>query len=150
MLKDNILKQIVEHNMDEAFIMMYFFDQVIIGIYSKNNGLFIPGSYDENLLDEIHIFNPKKEIRWTREYREYVLIQDTKDYFEESMYLIGNKSIVKDGYSIVTQYGRKMVLPFEYHISSGNHNLALIVHHLFSDENSCLQGYRLVNIAEVK
>lgn len=150
MLKDSILDQIIKHEMNKAFIMIYFFDQVIIGIFSKKTGLFIPGNFDEKLVDEIHIFNSFLEIRWSSEYQKYILIKDTKDYFEESMYLIGNKSVIKNGCSIVTQYGRKVVLPFEYNISGGNHSLALVVHHLFSNKSNCIQGYRLVDIREVE
>ena len=150
MLKDSILDQVAKHEIDKAFIMIYFFDQIIIGVFSKETGLFIPGSYDEKLVDEIHIFNSFLEIRWSSEYQEYVLIKDTKDYFEENMYLVGNKSVIKNACSIVTQYGREIVLPFEYHIHGGSHSLALVVHHLFSDKSNCIEGYRLVDIREVE
>lgn len=144
MLEDNILNIIKEKQMDYAFIMIYFFDQVIIGKYI-NNILFIPCQYNEELCDEIHIFNKDREIRWTREYDKYIEITDTKDFFEEEMYLIGNKSEIKDGYSIVTQYGREVILPFEINIKHTN-ELRLVVHNLFSEEDSYICGYRLVDI----
>lgn len=141
MLEDKLLKVMKDNQIDQAFIMIYFFDQVVIGKF-KNNELFIPVQYDETLCDEIHIFNKDKEIRWTREYNQFIEIIDTKDIFREEMYLIGNKSVVKDGYSVVTQYGRQIILPFEVHIQHTNH-LRLVVHNLFSEEDNYICGYRL-------
>lgn len=146
MLKEIIIKEIDAHSMIEAYIMMYFFDQVILARY-VNNELIIPCEYDENLIDEIHIFNPNIEIRYTREYQEFVVVEDTNDYFDEEMYLIGNRSeIIDDKYTVVTQYGRKIVLPFICNIKNAKHDLRLVVRHLFSNEDSHICGYRLLNI----
>jgi len=145
------------HHMEDAFVMIYFYDQVLIGKYD-NYCMTMKEDYDETLINEIHIFDKEKEIRWKRttgdinwqnEYDHFIIIRDTEDFVEESMFLIGNKSI-KDGlFTVVTQYGRKMILPFECYIENGHHRWALIVHHLFFSDGS-IGGYRLVDIKEVK
>ena len=144
MLREKILNVLKLHHIDKAYIMIYFFDQVVIGKYN-NSILFIPSEYNENLFDEIHIFNHKKELRWNRENESVSVIEDTQDYLVESMYIIGNKSVIKDGYSIVSQYGREIILPFEVDIHTNN-NLQLVVHHLFSNDVNSICGYRLVDI----
>lgn len=144
MLKEKIEKVINDYNIQYADIMIYFYDQVVIGRYD-NNVLFIPLQYDEELFQEIHIFNQDMELRWSSLSDEIIKIVDTEEKLEESMYIIGNKSVVKDGYSIVTQYGRKVVLPFKIQIKDANHGLRLDVHHLFDDDAS-ICGYRLVQI----
>ncbi len=155
----NIIKNQINNNkMNEAFIMVYFYDQVLIGRY-ENQDIIIKDDFDESIVNEIHIFNEDKEIRWKRvcnnkldwgvEDNNFILIKDTEDYFEESMFLIGNKSRREGQFTTISQYGRKMILPFEYDIQGGNHTLALIAHHLFNNDGS-IGGYRLVNIKEVK
>ena len=145
MLREKILDVLNIHHMDKAYIMIYFFDQVVIGKYS-DSVLFIPSEYNENLFDEIHIFNHEKELRWSRENECVSVIEDTHEYLEESMYIIGNKSVIKEGYSIVSQYGRELILPFEVDIHHENNNLQLVVHHLFSNDVNSICGYRLVDI----
>lgn len=146
MLADKIINEIEKHSITQAYIMMYFFDQVILARY-VNNELLIPSKYDENLIDEIHIFNPNIEIRYTREYQEFVVVEDTNDYFDEEMYIIGNRSeIIDDKYTMVTQYGRKVILPFECNIKNAKHDLRLVVRHLFSNDDSHICGYRLLDI----
>ena len=145
MLEEKILNQIKSQNMNNAFIMIYFFDKVVIGKY-ENSQLFIPVSYDEELFDEIHIFNKDLEIRWNKDHEKVSVIKDTNDYFTEEMYLIGNSSDIKDGYTVVKQYGREMILPFGYKIENAKHDLVLVVHNLFSDTENYIDGYRLVDI----
>ena len=146
MLADKIINEIEKHSITQAYIMMEFFDQVILARY-VNNELLIPSKYDENLIDEIHIFNPNIEIRYTREYQEFVVVEDTNDYFDEEMYIIGNRSeIIDDKYTMVTQYGRKVILPFECNIKNAKHDLRLVVRHLFSNDDSHICGYRLLDI----
>lgn len=145
MLEEKIINEIKTHEMNKAFIMMYFFDKVIIGKY-QNNELIIPDSYNENLVDEIHIFNEDLEIRYSREYDEFIEIRDTRDYFEEKMYLFGNKSESVDGGTLIKQYGREIILPFQVNILNAQHNLRLVVRNLFDDNNTQICGYRLVGI----
>lgn len=149
MLEDIILEQISDNNINDAYIMMYFFDKVIIGKY-ENKKLIIPDTYDETLIDEIHIFNPSLELRYNKEANKFIKITDTIDFFEEKMFLIGNQSelIEKDGnkFTRVKQYGREIILPFNIDIKDANHNLRLVVHNLFDDEQCYICGYRLVNI----
>ena len=145
MLRKKILDVLNLHHMDKAYIMIYFFDQVVIGKYN-HSVLFIPSEYNEDLFDEIHIFNHEKELRWNRDNETVSVIEDTNDYLDESMYIIGNKSVIKDGYSIITQYGREVILPFEVDINQTNNNLRLVVHHLFSNDDNSICGYRLADI----
>lgn len=145
MLEEKIINEIKTHEMNKAFIMMYFFDKVIIGKY-QNNELIIPDSYNENLVDEIHIFNEDLEIRYSREYDEFIEIRDTRDYFEEKMYLFGNKSESVDDGTLIKQYGREIILPFQVNILNAQHNLRLVVRNLFDDNNTQICGYRLVGI----
>lgn len=145
MMRDKIIGVINQYEMKEADIMIYFYDQVVIGKYD-NHVLFIPGEFDEDLFQEIHIFNDDLEIRWSSKFDTPVKIVSKKPYFKEEMCILGNKSEVKDGYSIVTQYGRKVILPFEVDIKNANHDLKIKVHHLFDEETSAISGYRLVKI----
>lgn len=134
------------YNSKRVFIFLYFYDQFILGIF-ENNHLYMIEHYEEKLLTEIHIFNEEKEYRG-KTMNSLVEITDNQDYFEEKMWIIGNKTKIQDQATIVTQQGRKLVLPYpivSFDQASKN-PLRLVVRHQFSQESGDIIGYRLVNI----
>lgn len=145
MLREKIIEAINRYQIEEAYVMIYFIDQVVVGIFN-NKTLFIPQSFNEDLWSEIHVFNVDMELRCIKETDNFIQILSNKDYFEEEMFIIGNRSEIKDGYTILTQYGREVILPFEVDIKNAKHDLRLVVHHLFSAEGNYIDGYRLVDI----
>ena len=131
MLVKKIKEACKQFHISKAYIMIYFYDQVVLGKVEN---------------EEIHLFNQEMELRCTREHEDFIQIVSGNDYFEEEMFIIGNTSEVKEGYSIIRQNGRKVIVPFEVEISNGKHDLSLVVHHLFSKEGNYIEGYRLVDI----
>lgn len=141
----NKIQELVKsHGMEQADIMMYFHDQVVIGIY-KDGNLKLGSEPHWKYMTEFHIFNNEKELRG-KNFESVCEIKDTPEKLEEKMFVIGNKSVVEDGKSIVTQNGREIILPWEVSFGSVSDNpLRLVVHHLF-DEEGCICGYRLCGI----
>lgn len=145
MLVKKIKEACKQFHISKAYIMIYFYDQVVLGKV-ENEVVFIPVTYNDDLWYEIHLFNQEMELRCTREHEDFIQIVSGNDYFEEEMFIIGNTSEVKEGYSIIRQNGRKVIVPFEVEISNGKHDLSLVVHHLFSKEGNYIECYRLVDI----
>ena len=164
-IKDAIIK----YNIEKAYIMMYFYDKVVMGkvvdskpLYAiKENGAPVLTEYcfDDELCYEIHIFNKEKELRWHRleestvDNMEFVLITDPKEdkilgemFFEEKMFIIGSRGdrVIENGEdtTLLGQYGREVILPFKV---AEKVDLRLAVHHIF-DEDGSISGYRLVDI----
>ena len=164
-----IAEAIKKYNIDKAYIMMYFYDKVVMGkvenskpVYAiKEDGTPVLADYcfDDDLCYEIHIFNEEKELRWHRleenneDNIEFVVITDTEDnvdlgemFFEEKMFIIGSRGdrIIEngDGATLLSQYGREVILPFDV---DKNSDLRLVVHHIF-DEDGSICGYRLLDI----
>lgn len=148
MVKDTLLKAIHNNGINEAFIMMYFYDKVVMGRYHEQQLFFGEEFEDENLM-EYHIFNSELEIRGNKE--KSAIIKDTKQTIEEKMFIVGNQSRLEEGKSCVTQNGRRVVFPFEVEFQSAKENpLRLIVRHLFDDKTGSICGYRLVGIEGVE
>ena len=145
MLVEKIKEACKHYSISKAYIMIYFYNQVVLGKI-ENDDVFILVDYEDDLWSEIHIFNQDMELRCTKEHEDFIQIVSGNDYFEEDMFIIGNTSVVNDGYSIISQNGRKVVVPFEVKINNGKHDLSLVVHHLFSKEGNYIDGYRLVDI----
>ena len=159
---DNAIKK---YNIKQAYIMMYFYDRVVMGkvveskpVYAiKENGdpALTDYCFDDELCYEIHIFNTDIELRWHRSEEstaanmEFIPIKDPKDdemFFKEKMFIIGSRGerIIKSasGTTLLSQYGREVILPFDV---DKEKDLKLVVHHIF-DEDGSIRGYRLVYI----
>lgn len=157
MLKEKIIEEIQKERMEDAFLMLYFYDQVVIGRYKEAQLYFAVDSpelhkteyrFDDTLCVEIHIFNREKEIRWRKEAGKFCVIYDTKDFFDEDMFMIGNESRVSNGCTKLVQYGRALCVPWEVEIKKAEkkNQLRLVVRHLFDDDKATIKGYRLVEI----
>ena len=155
---------IEDHEIKKAYIMMYFYDKVVMGkvvdkkpVYAiKENGVPVLTDYcfDDELCYEIHIFNEETELRWHRsetdleDNMEFIPITDPNKemFFEEKMFIIGNRGerIIKTAgaATLLSQYGREVILPF---IVDEKKDLRLVVHHIFDNDGS-ISGYRLVDI----
>lgn len=148
MMKNKILEQLQKYEMKFSWIMLYFYDQVILGKYENEQLVFSTNDYDESLCYEIHLFNKDKEIRCGKDF-DFKLIEDPESseyYLEEKFYILGNKGEINNGFTTLTQYGRKVTLPLEIEVKNASHNARLVVHHLFDEEDGHLKGYRLVDI----
>ena len=168
-IKEKIIKEIEKHSIEKAYIMVYFYDKVVMGkvigkealyaIQKEERPVLSEYCFDDELCYEIHIFNREKELRWHRmeadseENMEFVEIKDPEKnadlgemFFEEKMFIIGSRGerIIKHGdkATLLGQYGREVILPFNV---DEEKDLRLVVHHIF-DENGNISGYRLVDI----
>ena len=166
-----ITEAIEKYNIEKAYIMMYFYDKVVMGefvdgksvdskpVYAiKENGVPTLTDYcfDDELCYEIHIFNDDIELRWHRledsseDNMEFISITDPGEdmFFEEEMFIIGSRGdrIIKSagGATLISQYGREVILPFDVDLDE-NKDLKLVVHHIF-DKDGSISGYRLVDI----
>lgn len=145
---DEIKKAIQENNMESAWIMIYFVDQVLMGRYIDGHIIFADTEYNENNILEVHIFNKEKELR-SGNNLEFVPItdpEDAKNYFTEKFFIldeVGNVETV-NGQTITTlgRNGRMVKIP----MASNSVRPRLVVHHLFDEKKGNLKGYRLVDI----
>lgn len=148
MMKDKLLNVIESNDMSFAWVMLYFYDQVVMGKYENNQLVLMNEDYDETLCYQVHIFNKDKELRSSNDF-DFIEIKSPKDsafYMEEKFYVLGNKTLVEEGCTTFTQYGRKIKLPVVVQTQGVNHNTRLVVHHLFDEKTGYLKGYRLVDI----
>ena len=145
--------------MNRCWIMIYFYDRVVMGTY-KDNALLLAdpegeaplGGYnpDMNLCYEIHIFNEEKELCWHRTDEDSYDFTETTDgseenFFEEKMFIIGTSiKSMANGSVKLCQSGREACLPFKP-LKNTDNPLRLVVHHLFDDEGG-IKGYRLAGI----
>lgn len=144
MIKEKLEPLFIKKNLQNAYIMLYFYDQVVMGQY-KDGTLDITKEVDDENLTEIHIFNQDIELRGATLENLYE-VRDTKDYMVERMYLIGNQSKIKGKHSVIKQNGREIIMPFVIQFNKVTDNkMKLIVHHLF-DDNGDICGYRLAGI----
>lgn len=157
MLAQRIIQEIEKNKIDSAFIMMYFYDQIVIGKYYNDQLKFAIETpqlheseycFDDELCFEIHIFNTQKEIRWRKETDVFCIIEDPEkgEFFSEEMFILGTKKTMKieNGCTRLEQYGRVVCVPWE--VEKKNNPLKLVVHHLFDAKKAIITGYRLVDI----
>ena len=145
---EKLISVIKQNDMQSAWIMIYFIDQVLMGRYKDGCIIFADTEYDEKNILEIHIFNKEKELR-TGGNLEFVSIVDPEDdtyYFAEKFFILDevkNEEII-DNQTITTfgRNGRIVKIPM---ISNGE-KPRLVVHHLFDEKTGNLKGYRLVDI----
>ena len=141
----NVLKQ---YEISFAWVMLYFYDQVVMGKYQNDELVLVSDDYDETLFLEAHLFNKDKELRCSSDFNfvEIISPKDEKFYMEEKFHILGNKIHVDGDTTIFTQYGRRIKLPLIVKNKGVNHGVRLVVHHLFDEETGYVNGYRLVDI----
>lgn len=147
-MKNKIISALKKFDMSFAWVMLYFYDQVVIGKYTNEELILICDKYDENLCYEVHLFNKEKELRCGENFK-FVEIESPKDekfFMEEKFFILGNKLVKSDGYITLTQYGRKVSLPITLSKQEQLKRFRLVVHHLFDEETGYVNGYRLVDI----
>lgn len=149
MVKEMIISQLQQHHMQNAWVMLYCYDQVVIGKY-ENETLKMPAIVNEEYCYEIHCFNQDKELRCGKN-QQFICIEDSKDplyIMKESCFILGNQGRVTDGFTELMQYGRKVTLPVEIQVKNASHQWRLVVHHQFDENDGHLCGYRLVDLCE--
>lgn len=147
-MKDKLIAVLKQNNMSFAWVMMYFYDQVVMGKYEKEELLLLCDEYNEDLCYEIHLFNKEKELRAGSNF-EFIEIKspiEKRFYMEEKFFVLGNKAQISGDSTKLTQYGRMVKLPLILKNEKPNHDLRLVVHHLFDEETGYVKGYRLVDI----
>ena len=146
-MKNKIIESLKKHNMSFAWVMLYFYDQVVMGKYENNKLILTSDSYTEELCYEVHLFNRDKELRGSRDFdlEEFTTPFDGEFHMEEKFFILGNK-ISEEDFIVLTQYGRKIKLPILINEKMDFKKLRLVVHHLFNENTGYVDGYRLVDI----
>ena len=145
---EKIKKAIQKNNMESAWIMIYFVDQVLMGRYKDGNIIFADTEYNENNILEVHIFNKEKELRSGNNltFVEIPDPEDAKNYFTEKFFILDEVKNVEtvNGQTITTlgRNGRMVKIP----MAVPNNPLRLVVHHMFDKDTGFLEKYRLVDI----
>lgn len=148
MMKNKLINVLKQKGMSFAWVMLYFYDQLVIGKYENDVLVLMNDVYDESLCFQIHLFNKEKELRSNGDFNFVELKSpvNKKFYLEEKFHVLGNKTYVEDGTTTFTQYGRKVKIPLVVKKQGVNHDVRLVVHHIFDEETGYVKGYRLVDI----
>lgn len=155
-MKNVILEKIKECNIENAYVLAYFYNKVCLGIY-KNTDIRFNQEIDYSLLIEIRVFNKDLEIRAVLdEETENLKIEIVKDdiqnigYFDEAMFIAGNKIVGEnDNFTTLKQNGGNIDIPFNVKENEASKGLRLIVRNYFNvDENNqvIIENSRLVDI----
>ena len=62
-MENKIIRALEKFNMSFAWVMLYFYDQVVMGKYANEKLILICDKYEKNLCYEVHLFNKEKELR---------------------------------------------------------------------------------------
>lgn len=157
-MEEKIYNVIKEHNIEKAYVLAYFYNQVCVGIY-ENNQITFNKDVNYNLLTQIRIFNKDLEIRFvlneeTNEY-DISVIDDNipnKGMFDEAMFIAGNKIVAEnDKFTTIKQSGGEIDIPFKVTESDVRKGLRILVRNYFStDKNNqvVIENSRLVDICK--
>lgn len=148
MMKNKLITILKQYEMSFAWVMLYFYDQVVMGKYQNEELILMSDNYDEALCFQVHMFNQEKELRSGNDFN-YIEIKSPKNekyYMVEEFHVLGNKTTVEGDSTTFTQYGRSIKLPLIVEKQGVNHGVKLVVHHLFDEETGYVKGYRLVDI----
>lgn len=156
-MENKILEILSKNQMKDAYILAYFTDQVLVGLYENQSLLFAKDRHiDYDLLTKMHVFNQEKEVRMIIKNQEVLnVVLDSKkdeDVIDEDMYIIGEDQKAKDideHFVRVTQYGRVIDLPKKAGIQNYKEAKLLVRNHFMSDSHGfTMDHYRLVDIRE--
>ena len=159
MTKEEIIKTIIEKNIDNANVLAYFYNKVCVGIY-ENEDIIFNQEVNYELLTQIRIFNETKEIRFVldEESQEFIFSEvedseiDKEKVIEEYMFVSGNEIVSSnERFTTVTQLGRVVDIPLKLTEEEVKKGVRLVVRNYFEENENkqvVLSDSRLVKFTK--
>ena len=103
---EDLIDNLKENSVENAFVLAYFYNKVCVGFY-ENGKIEFNENVDYNLLTQIRVFNEKLEIRYVLNDEtgmfNHAIIEDdneNEDYFDEYMLVADddNKRLIVRNY----------------------------------------------------